>query len=281
MEEREGRPAGRSAGEPRRFVVPTTATVRNLFDANASHYDRVNRIITFGQDTRWRRWAARQAVESAAVTPRKVLDACAGTGLAGLEAARLGALVTLADLSAGMLCVARERAAVQRLNVETHVVDLATAPAPFPAGSFDAAILAFGLRYLRDPLKAVNSITKMLRQGGKLIVLESVVPPPGLAQRFAEVYFMHVAPLIATTLAGHTALYRMLTATTRATGGATEVLDLLLSAELDVITRRNFAVGLVVGIVARKPGGRAMPVKIRVSSRNAGSVRPRSEPRRG
>ena len=250
--------------------------MRDLFDANARHYDRVNRVITFGQDARWRRWAARQAVGGAAArqakaggrstaagvrpmgagaagVPRKVLDACAGTGLAGLEAARLGARVTLADLSAGMLGVAQARAVRLGLNVDARVVDLAAATPPFPLKSFDAAILAFGLRYFRDPLEAVSSIAAMLRPGGEVVVLESVVPPPGLAHQAAEVYFMRVAPAIAASLAGHVALYRLLTATTRATGGADRVLDVIHSAELDVIERRDFALGLVVGIVARKP----------------------------
>ena len=189
----------------------------------------------------------------AAGVPRKVLDACAGTGLAGLEAARLGARVTLADLSAGMLGVAQARAVRLGLNVDARVVDLAAATPPFPLKSFDAAILAFGLRYFRDPLEAVMSITAMLRPGGEFVVLESVVPPPGLSHRFAEAYFMHVAPVIATALAGNAALYRLLTATTRATGGATEVLDFLHGAGLGVIKQRDFAFGLVVGIVARKP----------------------------
>ena len=237
--------------------------MRDLFDANARHYDRVNRFITFGQDARWRRWAARHAVGGAAArptgvgsagAPRTILDACAGTGLAGLEAARLGARVTLADLSAGMLNVAQARAVRLGLSVDARVVDLTAAPPPFPPESFDAAILAFGLRYFRDPLKVVMSIAAMLRPGGELVVLESVVPPPGLAHRAAEVYFMRVAPAIATALAGHAALYRLLTATTRATGGATGVLDVIHSAGLDVTERRNFALGLVVGIVAHKPG---------------------------
>ena len=256
-EEQERQLEARSADAPRRLAVPTavptTAEVSDLFDTNARHYDRVNRVITFGQDARWRRWAARHAVGGAPGAPRKILDACAGTGLAGLEAARLGAQVTLADLSAGMLGVARERAAKQGLSVDVQVVDLTAAPPPFSPESFDAAILAFGLRYFRDPMEAANRIAAMLRPGGEFVVLESVVPPPGLAHRVAEVYFMRVAPVIATALAGHAALYRLLTATTRATGGAAGVLDVLRGAGLDVIDRRDFAFGLVVGIVARKP----------------------------
>jgi demethylmenaquinone methyltransferase/2-methoxy-6-polyprenyl-1,4-benzoquinol methylase len=279
-EERERRPEERPAGVPRRLAVPTavptTAGVRDLFDANARHYDRVNRVITFGRDAHWRRWAARQVLVGAAAeqakagrrstvagarpmgagaarAPRKVLDACAGTGLAGLEAARLGAQVTLADLSDGMLGVARKRAAARGLNVDARVVDLTAALPPFPPESFDAALLAFGLRYFRDPLGAVNRIAAMLRPGGEFVVLESVVPPQGLAHRVAESYFMRVAPVVATALAGHVALYRLLTATTRATGSAAGVLDILHSAGLDVTERRDFAFGLVVGIVARKP----------------------------
>ena len=89
MREREKRQEELPADAPQQLTiptaVPTAVAVRDLFDANARHYDRVNRIITFGQDARWRRWAARQAVEGAAArqagagaagAPRKILDAC-------------------------------------------------------------------------------------------------------------------------------------------------------------------------------------------------------------
>ncbi len=96
--------------------------VGGLFDRSADRYDRINTAITFGQDRRWRRWAARSVVRRPGL---RVLDACAGTGLVGLEAARLGARVTLADVSPGMLARARERAAARRLDVSICLVDLA------------------------------------------------------------------------------------------------------------------------------------------------------------
>jgi hypothetical protein len=75
------------------------------------------------------------------------------------------------------------------------------------------------------------------------------------------VYFMRVAPVIAAALAGHAELYRVLTGTTRVSGGATGVLELLHRAGLDVVARRDFAVGLVVGVVARKPCGSVLSPK--------------------
>ena len=129
-----------------------------LFEAHAATYDRINTVITFGQDARWRRWAAGEAVRrgaavataraataarapataarapatAAASSPRapRLLDACAGTGLVGLAAAELGAQVTLADASPLMLARARARAAAQRLAVDDVVVDLAALSPP-------------------------------------------------------------------------------------------------------------------------------------------------------
>jgi ubiquinone/menaquinone biosynthesis C-methylase UbiE len=121
--------------------------------------------------------------------------------------------------------------------------------------------VAFGLRYFRDPVEALGNIAAALRPGGDLVVLESVVPPAGRAHRAAEVYFMRVAPVIAAALAGHAELYRVLTGTTRVSGGATGVLELLHRAGLDVVARRDFAVGLVVGVVARKPCGSVLSPK--------------------
>jgi demethylmenaquinone methyltransferase / 2-methoxy-6-polyprenyl-1,4-benzoquinol methylase len=228
--------------------------VAALFDLNATTYDAVNSVITFGLDARWRRWAARQALASAPGPPAprpRVLDACAGTGLLTLELARLGAAVTAADVAPGMLARASERAARAGLSLETAAVDLSDAAAALP-GPFDAITLGFGLRYSADPGRLLRPLHELLKADGRLVVVEAVRPPGDLPGRAASLYFFHVAPHLGAALAGHGELYRLLRDSTRALGSADDLASHLRAAGFSLVMRRRFALGSVTGIVAQR-----------------------------
>ncbi len=305
--------------------APPASSDVALFEAHAATYDRINTVITFGQDARWRRWAAGEAVRRGAVvaaatvpgtaaagapvtapttapasaaapSPRapRLLDACAGTGLVGLAAAELGARVTLADASPLMLARARGRAAARRLAVDDVVVDLAALSPPAATGvsasqpgaspgeaaplapaSFDAVTLAFGLRYLPDPVATLRALAAMLRPGGVVVALEAVVPTassattptPGagatttraaslgmrIASAAAGLYFFRVAPRIGALLAGRRDLYIRLTGSVRDLGDGDDLAGLFTSAGLTVVSRRAWVFGLVEGLVAERP----------------------------
>jgi demethylmenaquinone methyltransferase/2-methoxy-6-polyprenyl-1,4-benzoquinol methylase len=249
--------------------------VADLFDRNVATYDRVNTIITFGLDGRWRRWAARQAAPFAPgapappdsgrwatprgagetafapVQPWAVLDACAGTGLLALDLARRGATVTAADAAPGMLAVARARLNAAGLPLRTVVADLSDpATADTLGGPFDAVTLGFGLRYFADPGALLRPLRGLLAPGGRLVVVEAVRPPRDLLGAAAGFYFFEVAPRLGTALAGRAELYDFLTASTRALGSADDVAAHLRAAGFGVAVRRRFACGVVAGFVA-------------------------------
>ncbi len=228
------------------------AAARSLFDANAATYDRVNSIISLGLDTRWRAWAAREAV---AKPGARVLDAFAGTGLVGLRAAELGGRVILADVSPGMLAVALRRAHSRGIAVETAVTDLASEPLDV-GGPFDAITVMWGVRYLDDPVGVLKRLTSSLAPDGRVIVVDFVEPSDGLISRLAASYFFGVLPRIAGALAGHRELYRELTATTHAMGSRQNLARLVRDAGLEVVEQHVMGFGLVVGIVARAGSNR-------------------------
>jgi demethylmenaquinone methyltransferase/2-methoxy-6-polyprenyl-1,4-benzoquinol methylase len=242
------------------------AGVAALFDRNAATYDRVNTVICFGLDRRWRRWATGQAIaagrgltdgpaRAAALAPR-VLDACGGSGLVALQLARRGAQVTIADVSEGMLALARRRATTEGLSVTAVRADLAgETAAGLPGAPFDAVTLAFGLRYVDDPAGLLRGLAATLRPGGAIVVLEAVVPRGGLPARLAGRYFFDVAPRVGALLAGSGELYDELTATVRALGSAADLLRIVEAAGLEVRERRLFAGGVVAGVVAGRASG--------------------------
>jgi demethylmenaquinone methyltransferase/2-methoxy-6-polyprenyl-1,4-benzoquinol methylase len=225
------------------------AGVARLFDENAATYDRVNTVLTAGRDAAWRRWAAREAL---ATNGRPlVLDACAGTGLLALALARRGADVTAVDVAPAALALAAARLAAEGLPARTVVADLAD-PAAVGAigGPFGAATLGFGLRYFASPEVPLHAVRALLAPGGRLVVLESVTPSPGLLGTPAARYFFDVAPRLGAFLAGRAELYELLAASTRALGTADHVAAHLERSGFAVIARRRFAAGVVAGFVA-------------------------------
>ena len=262
--------AARAAGR-RTSSRPTSPSCST---ATWPRYDRVNTIITFGLDARWRRWAARQAAplavgsraahygHGAPATQRgdgespppirlRVLDACAGTGLLALDLARRGATVTAADAAPGMLAVARGRVSAAGLPLATVVADLSDpAAAATLGGPFDAVTVGFGLRYFADPGALLRPLRELLVPGGRLVVVEAVRPPLDLMGAAAGLYFFEVAPRLGTVLAGRGELYDFLTASTRALGSADDVAAHLRAAGFRVEARRRFACGVVAGFVA-------------------------------
>ena len=226
-----------------------------LFDRNAAKYDRINRMITFGGDRRWRCWLAGRVPVAGA----RVLDACAGTGPMALDLAARGARVTMLDASAGMLLRAERSAQARGLSVDVVVGDLeemAAAgeqkrPPVLAPGGFDVVSMAFGLRYFVRPQEALAALRSTLGPDGRLLLVDAVCPPRGLVGRAAGLYFFEVAPRVASRLAGRRELYDSLTASVRALGTAERVRGLLHAAGFALLEERTWAGGLVYAVVAR------------------------------
>lgn len=227
--------------------APSAVEVHRLFEDNAATYDRVNTVVSLGLDSRWRRWAARQAV---ARRDARVLDAFAGTGRTGIAAAKLGAKVTLADFSRPMLAEAMAEAMRAGVSVHPVQVDLTT-DAAVPGAPFDAVTIAFGVRYIADPVGAVRRLASMLTPGGRVVLLEFAEPGHRPLSRMAGFYFFRLLPKLASAIAGSPELYRVLAATAHEVHGAAELERLMSASRLEIVSTRTMGFGLVIGVVGR------------------------------
>lgn len=196
-------PDGSRSGNP----VPESS-VAAMFDGIAPVYDRLNTLMTFGRDGRWRR----RAVEATGLEPGgSVLDAACGTGKMAAELAeRVGPFgrVLAVDLSSGM--VSRGVASFSDLvQIEFRVGNALALPAG--NGEFDAATIAFGMRNLADFEAGFRELRRVVRPGGRVVCLELTKPRPAWWGRLFLGTFRRVAPL-AGRLFGRVAAYGYLPA---------------------------------------------------------------------
>lgn len=217
------------------------AEVRTMFDRIAPTYDRLNTLLSFGSDGRWRR----AAVRAAAVGPGdRVIDVACGSGkLAAALAAAVGSTghVIGVDLSPGMIDVARrtETALAQLDFVVANALAL-----PFADGAFDAATIAFGLRNLADYEAGFRELARVVRPGGRVVCLELSLPRPAWWGRLFHAVFRRVSPLLGAAM-GQRAAYRYLPASLEGFPDAGRLAATMRAAGLVDVRYRRFGLGSV------------------------------------
>ncbi len=196
--------------------------VRAMFARIAHRYDLLNRLMTGGQDVRWRR----EVIRRARLAPgNRLLDIGAGTGDLALEALRQQpqAQVVAGDFTLPMMLVGRRRPGSQRVVwVAADTLNL-----PFPEATFDAVVSGFLLRNVADLPRALAEQYRVLKSGGRWVALETVPPPRNLLWPLIAVHFRVVIPLMGRLIAGDADAYRYLPKTSEQFRTAEEMLNLL------------------------------------------------------
>jgi demethylmenaquinone methyltransferase / 2-methoxy-6-polyprenyl-1,4-benzoquinol methylase len=157
-----------------------------MFDRIAGVYDVMNTVMTAGLHHRWRE----RAVDLARVEPgSRALDVATGTGDLALALARRGADVTGSDFSEGMLARARKKAPELRWE-QADALAL-----PYADDSFDAATVGFGARNFSDLAQGLREMARVVRPGGRVVILEITTPQKPPLSTFFKLWFDRVVPL--------------------------------------------------------------------------------------
>jgi demethylmenaquinone methyltransferase/2-methoxy-6-polyprenyl-1,4-benzoquinol methylase len=195
------------SGVPQRDSEEFATEVRGMFDRIAGVYDVMNSAMTAGLHHEWRQ----RAVERAEVGPgADALDICCGTGDLALELRRrIGpdGRVVGTDFSEPMLEIARRKSGEESLPVEFGWAD--ALDLPYGDASFDAVTIGFGARNLADLDKGLSEMARVLRPGGRLVILEITRPQREPLSTFYSLWFDRLVPVIG-NLAGDPEAYSYL-----------------------------------------------------------------------
>lgn len=204
--------------------------VKKLFSSIAVKYDKVNRFITLGMDTKWRKKLVQW---SKAPKHGKILDCATGTGALAFEFQKqMGAKVQITgvDFCEEMLKQACKKAeqnisfasnSQQNLNpkgrdfknIHFQLADIQKLP--FPENIFDICSMAYGLRNTEDPLKALREMARVTKPGGTILILETGDKPMPLLLPFFYLHFRYVVPFLGGRITGQKSAYQYLQKTSQ------------------------------------------------------------------
>ena len=213
--------------------------VRGMFDAIAPRYDLVNRIMTFRLDVRWRRRAVRDLALPAG---SRVIDLASGTGDLCIDLRRVGLHPLSFDLSFGML--AADRSSAPRTQADVLRLPLAD-------GSVDGATCGFALRNLLDLPTFFAELSRVVRPGGRIALLDVGVPRNRVVRAGHSVYFGRIVPRIGGLLSDPAA-YRYLPKSVAYLPEPPVLLDILRRAGFSDATHRTFSGGITQLLVATR-----------------------------
>ncbi|MEO8079769.1 MAG: class I SAM-dependent methyltransferase [Caldimonas sp.] len=216
--------------------------MRGVFDSVAAKYDVMNDLMSLGLHRAWKAYA----VAVADVRPGdKVLDIAGGTGDLARAFARPageGGLVVHTDINEAMLGRGRDRLIDEGIVLPTVLCD--GEALPFAAGRFDIVSVGFGLRNMTHKERALAEMSRVLRPGGRLVVLEFSKVASPLAKAY-DWYSFSVLPRIGQWIAGDGESYRYLAESIRVHPGQAELKAMMKTAGFGHVDVHNLAAGVV------------------------------------
>jgi len=222
-----------------------TARVRGVFDSVAGNYDLMNDLMSVGLHRLWKRFALSQT----GLRPgSRALDVASGTGDLGAGLARQvgsGGLAVLTDINREMLARGRDRLLDQGLVGNVAFAIANAERLPFPDRSFDCVTIGFGLRNVTDKPAALAAMRRVLRPGGRLLVLEFSKPQVEALKPLYDAYSFSVLPRLGSLVAGDEGSYRYLAESIRMHPDQQTLADMMRTAGLEDCRWHNLAGGIV------------------------------------
>jgi demethylmenaquinone methyltransferase/2-methoxy-6-polyprenyl-1,4-benzoquinol methylase len=218
--------------------------VRDVFDSVASRYDIMNDLMSAGMHRLWKRFT----IERANVRPgQQVLDLAGGTGDLALKFSRLvgdSGHVVLADINAAMLNEGRRRLVDAGASGNVSIAQVNAEALPFASGTFDCLTIAFGLRNVTDKQAALESMYRVLKPGGKAMILEFSRPADAIKPAY-DLYSFKVLPALGQLIARDADSYQYLAESIRMHPDQETLKGMMQDAGFERCSYHNLMAGIV------------------------------------
>lgn len=223
-------------------VMAKKEKVQEMFNGIAPRYDLLNHLLSMGIDKSWRRKAMRELEGGRRGT---VLDIACGTGDFSIEALRHGVeRVVGADISENMLAVAREKAREKGLEDRLEFRYGDSENLDFEDGTFDAVTVAFGVRNFEHLERGLAEMCRVLRPGGKVVVLEFSTPERFPMKQLYRFYFKQILPRVGGLVSGDRKAYEYLPASVFAFPQGDRFLQIMRSCGYRNVAQRRLTFGI-------------------------------------
>jgi demethylmenaquinone methyltransferase/2-methoxy-6-polyprenyl-1,4-benzoquinol methylase len=242
------------------------AYVRTVFEQIAPRYDLLNHLLSFNIDRLWRRRALR-ALGWSAVPDGRYLDLCAGTLDVGAELSHqrgFAGFIVGADFAVPMLQAGLGKAP------STSLAPVAADAQELPLGdaSMHGAVVAFGIRNVASLDRGLAEVHRVLRSGGRFVILEFTTPRSAIVRTLYHVYFHHLLPLVGGMISGHRTAYKYLPRSVAHFPAEPVLARRMQDAGFADVRWESLSLGIAAIHVGVKPRGRASG---RVRSPTAGA----------
>jgi demethylmenaquinone methyltransferase / 2-methoxy-6-polyprenyl-1,4-benzoquinol methylase len=219
------------------------AEVEQMFDKIAPRYDLLNRVLSLGIDVSWRKKAIRMLAPE---QPRRILDVATGTADVAILSARILAPEKIIgiDIANQMLDIGRGKIRQQGLE---HIIELETGDSEqlrFDNGAFDAVTVAFGVRNFENLEKGLTEMGRVLRPGGRVVILEFSKPHIFPFKQLYNTYFKYVLPLIGRLTSRDMKAYSYLFESVQAFPEGKDFTDILLRCGYQQPTYKRLTLGI-------------------------------------
>ena len=225
--------------------------IRKLFNRIASDYDRLNHILSLNIDKGWRKKAVREIADQN--HPVKVLDVACGTGDFTIEIARkvaAGSEVTGVDISEGMMEIGKQKILKAGVAAEMYVADCEALP--YAQDAFDRIAVGFGVRNLEHLELGLSEMYRVLKQGGKLVILELSLPSNSFIRSCYMLYFKKILPAIGGLLTGDRGAYEYLCTSVIRFPAPDKFVEMLKNAGFGHVEHKSLTFGICRMYVCKK-----------------------------
>ena len=227
--------------------------VAQMFDAIAPRYDFMNRFLSAGIDRIWRKKAILELVEC---RPLHLLDVATGTADMAIKASKIlvPRKIIGIDISPKMLEIGRKKVETEMLTDRIELVEGDSETIKFNTNSFDAVMVAFGVRNFEHLEKGLSEILRVMRPGAKLVVLEFSRPQSLVIRKFYHLYMEQIAPFIAKLFRQNKKAYEYLNASARVFPERQQFTDILREVGFSDTYFKPLSFGICCIYCGQKPG---------------------------